>query len=84
MSLQVYESPMLQVSKQERRLVELQYASLLFSVALKMAKISIVKWSQNWIFVIGRVNCGIPKFLDLIGQKRGFYPNKSESETTLQ
>ena len=29
-----------------------------------MPKVSIVKWSQNWIFVARSAISGIPKFLD--------------------
>ena len=32
-----------------------------------MSKVSIVKWSQNRIFVAGRVISGIPKFLENCG-----------------
>ena len=29
-----------------------------------MAKVSVVKWSQNWIIVAGSVISGIPNFLE--------------------
>ena len=50
-----------------------------------MAKVSIVKWSQKWIFVYGSAISGIPKYFAVFNaiSKSGVGPKKGVPSTKI-